>query len=289
VGEDNKLRYSLYQLRGDEYGTVRGRFSCANKNLQQVFSVDRQRTAFGYDGKDSSHDLEIFLVRLLMIPQSGTYLSADAKQIEYRLAAHFAGSPKLLNAYSLNPDIDFHQTVQDIITPFKKISRKDTKNVNFGKIYGGGRDTIARTLGLGRSEADQIIEIYDRMFPEFKQLLKRAAKLAEHRGYVKTVLGRRARFGEHLGLPGTFYHKALNYVIQGSAADIMKQKLVELHKERHRTGFVMRQTVHDEVDGDATQPETAAMVHEILNRQSFKVSVPILWEVKTGATWADCA
>lgn len=106
-----------------------------------------------------------------------------------------------------------------------------------------------------------------------------------HRGFVMTILGRRSRFPT-----GQRVHKALNSIIQGGAADINKQKLVELHAERKKTGFILRYTVHDEVDGDATTPETAKKVEEILNRQSFpELKVPILWEVGTGRNWKECA
>jgi DNA polymerase I-like protein with 3'-5' exonuclease and polymerase domains len=83
-------------------------------------------------------------------------------------------------------------------------------------------------------------------------------------------------------------HAAVNYVIQGSAADIMKTKLVELHRARKVTRFLIRQTVHDEVDGDARSVETVRMVREILNHQSFPtLKVPIVWEVETGKTWME--
>jgi DNA polymerase-1 len=82
-------------------------------------------------------------------------------------------------------------------------------------------------------------------------------------------------------------HKAFNSVIQGTAADIMKMKLVELHKARHETGFILRFTVHDEVDGDSPDKKCAEMVNAILNRQSVETSVPILWEVSTGSNWAN--
>jgi len=103
-----------------------------------------------------------------------------------------------------------------------------------------------------------------------------------HRGYVKTLLGRRSRcvnnYKPYIGL---------NRVLQGTGASIMKQKLTELHDARKDTGFVMRITNHDAVLGDATTPETLGKVSEILNRQSFKLTVPILWKCGTGANWAE--
>jgi DNA polymerase-1 len=136
-------------------------------------------------------------------------------------------------------------------------------------------------LGLPQAESDAFVDAYDRSFPEMKNLLQTAARLAEQRGYVKTYLGRRARFKDHKRM-----HKALNRVIQGTAADVMKTKIVELHNERKATGFLMRFTVHDEVDGDAQDEGSTARVETVLNRQSYEFKVPILWETGDGPNWA---
>lgn len=274
VGDDRLLRFSLHQLRNDEHGTVRGRFSASDKNIQQVMSTNKQIKTFGS---------EQFLIRQLFVPGSGLFLSADAQQIEYRLFAHFSEAPFLLKAYAENPETNFHTVVQGMVQPFREIDYVKTKILNFMKIYGGGREKAAALLELPLAESNVFIDIYDRTFPEAKVLLGKASNLARSRGYVRTILGRRARFPDK-----KFAHAALNAVIQGSAADIMKQKLIEVHAERKATGFVMRMTVHDEVCGDAPNAESAAMVGEILNRQSFALKVPILWEVKTGANWAGC-
>lgn len=305
VTEDSKLLFALHQLKSTGYGTVSGRFSMSGAskaigqfgaNLQQVERVNTQREAFGYKHDDSSHDDEIFLVRALFIAQNGLFLSADAQSIEYRIAAHFSESRQLLKAYESDWEklkrgeltgkwIDFHNTVGGIIRPYKDLSRNVIKNTNFLKIYGGGREKAAKTLGLPRNESDQIIDVYDKMFPEFATLLKKAGRIAKRRGFVRTIMGRRARFE---GARGQFTHAALNRVIQGSAADVLKVKAVELHKERKYTGFVMRYPVHDEFDGDATGgEETVRRVREVLNRQSFNLKVPIVWEVDSGKNWAE--
>lgn len=303
IGDDCKLRFALHQLRGDEYGTVRGRFSMSGgwrgepkfgANLQQVMRVNSQREAFGFKYDDESHDAEIYLVRALFIPEHGTYLSADAQAIEYRLAAHFADSEQLIKAYQKDTVqlqegrltdkwVDFHAVAGDIIRPYKDLSRNIVKNANFCLVYGGGEDTATRTMGVAPAEGQEIVRVWRRMFPEFKTLHNRASAMAEKRGYVKTIMGRRARFPDK-----TWCHAALNYVVQGSAADVMKVKLVELHKARKDTGLIMRQTVHDEVDGDALTPETAAKVRAILNRQSFpSLKIPIVWQVEMGPNWAE--
>ncbi len=275
VGDDSLLRYSLHQLRGNEYGTVRGRFSASDKNIQQVMNHTTHMTSF---------ESEDYFVRRLFVPGNGLFLSADAKQIEYRIFGNHSGSAKILAAYAEDPTTSYHMLVQNLVKPFKNITYERAKALNFMKIYGGGKERMAQMLELPRQESDQIARIYDDMFPEVPILLRKATSLAETRGYVKTVLGRRARFPDK-----KFAHKALNAVIQGSAADIMKRKLVELHHERKNTGFTMRYTVHDEVCGDVPDQEAARKVEEILNRQSFSMlKVPILWSVATGKHWAEC-
>jgi len=312
VGADNALRFALHQLRGDEYGTIRGRFSMSGSskgigqfgaNLQQVFRVNSQRMAFGFAHDDNSHDSEIFLVRELFEAapyvrddeSNADHVSADAQSIEYRLAAHFAESEKLISAYKADAEklergdlggkwVDFHKVVGDEIRRYKDLSRNIVKNANFCLVYGGREATLSTTLGMERTESDQIYRIWHQMFPELSRLPKKAENLARSRGFVKTISGRRARFTNADQMQ--WAHAAINYVIQGSAADIMKAKLVELHQNRKYTGFLMRYTVHDEVDGDARATQTASRMREVLNRQTFQLRVPIVWEVETGPNWA---
>jgi DNA polymerase I-like protein with 3'-5' exonuclease and polymerase domains len=130
----------------------------------------------------------------------------------------------------------------------------------------------------------EILKIYDKEMPEVDELLRKASKLAEDRGYIKTILGRRMRFPH-----GYRLHKALNGRIQGSEADIVKTKAVELHEARKYTGLRLQFQVHDEFDGCVPDEEAAKKVSEILNAQSFNLTVPILWGMKTGVTWGDCS
>ena len=125
------------------------------------------------------------------------------------------------------------------------------------------------------------MQIYSRVLPEVGPMLKRASMSAERTGYVTTLLGRRARLTSH-------HYKALNRKIQGSAADIMKMKLVELHNARAQTGLTLRFTVHDEVDGDCPDIGCKERVQGILDRQSADLAVPILWDVTTAPTWGEC-
>jgi len=305
VGSDGKLRYQLHQCKTDdgkgkgEKGTVSGRFSSTEENIQQVMGVDRWIESFGSDE---------YIIRKLFIADNPDeeFLSADAMQVEYRVFAHDAESPTILAAYHEDPRLSFHKLIHAMLLEIKPdLIYKLVKDLNFAKMYGAGIPKMANMLGYITDtqvtqlyeisdyetrmkspllrETLEINEIYNRQLPEAKAMMDKATKLAETRGYIRTILGRRSRFPG-----GQFAHKALNRRVQGTAADINKQKIVELHAERKRTGLRMSMSVHDEVCGSATTPETRGMVDEILNRQSFPMKVPILWDTNTGANWGVC-
>jgi DNA polymerase-1 len=283
IDHKGTLRTSFHQCRADEGGTVSGRFSSSaplgddptsGVNLQQVFSTAKQTAMHG----------DHWIIRELFVPESGLFYASDAEQIEFRLFAHYSGSIALIQAYKDDPKTDFHSVVMRIIQKVRpETTRKLAKDCNFAKIYGAGQSKVAAMLGMTPEDAQPFIEAYDAAFPEAHILLRKASNAARQRGWVKTMSGRRARFPDRQWL-----HSALNRVIQGTAADHAKMKLVELHNERKRTGFVMRATVHDEVIGDIPDIASAAMCDEILNRQTLPTSVPLLWSGKTGANWRVC-
>jgi DNA polymerase-1 len=326
----HQLRSTKDELaNAGEAGTVTGRFSSSEIasgvgcNIQQRSKPSKQRVSFGYNEKDSSHDDEIFLIRKLHIAGSGLFLASDMAQVEYRLFASYANNPRVIQAYQEDPDLSFHTYIQVMLTPFRPdLTYGKTKDCNFAYVYGAGVKKHALMLGYITgaefhrltvekaksshpllAETAEIRRIYLRELPEVGPLLEEATHLAmpkcaswcnkddaihrrfQHRGYVKTLLGRRSRFPD-----GFRTHKALNSVIQGGAADVMKQKLVELHEQRHETGFTLRATIHDEVIGDIPDLEGAQRVATVLNRQSFpQVRVPLLWETGTGPNWASCS
>jgi DNA polymerase-1 len=308
-------------------------------NIQQIMKTWKQRVMMGYDEDDDSHDHEIYPVRELHIADEGDFLSSDAMQVEYRLFAGETKSKRLIDAYHAEPaqdekgawiagpNLSFHKLMHRRFKEYKPdMTYRRTKDVNFAKIYGAGIRKMALMMGfitmeewreLSRpsnktwrsdprlAETLEIDALYTKLIPESKTLLDRAKKLAEDRGYIKTLLGRRSRFKEmrwessiaadidtflsvYFGTPMRS-HKALNTRIQGSAADIGKLKLVELHKARRETGLLLRFPVHDEVVGDAREKDTAAKVNAILNYQSVKFPVPILWDTSTGPNWKACA
>jgi DNA polymerase I-like protein with 3'-5' exonuclease and polymerase domains len=283
------LTFQLEQLRGEKGGTVSGRFSAHSENIQQVLSAEKQRAEYG----------DRYLVRELFVPRSGVLVAADARQIQLRILAHYAESPRLLAAYAADPLTDFHAEVGKMLEPFVPgFPRKRLKITNFTRIFGGGRGKIASQTGMSVEETETFLVAYDRAFPEGRAFLERASRAAKTRGYVRTFLGRRQRYpdcpkhgkGQRGPCPTCpRLHKAANDVIQGTEADVVKRKLVELHRQRHELGLTLRMVVHDEVVGDVADAEAAARVADVLDEQTTTLRVPILWSAKTGANWAVCA
>jgi DNA polymerase-1 len=291
---NNILRYSLHQLRGDEYGTVTGRFASANVNIQQVMKVESQQ---------EEEEICAWIVRELFISEDGRlYVSADASQIEFRWFASYSKSERLIKAYVEDPTIDFHQLVANLLGQ----KRKDAKHNNFGRLYAMGIVKLARRLGYKCNcgcdthvawdrkqhsldckimKAFDIGDQYDERFPEAKKLTQQAMTVAKQRGFVHTIMGRRRRFptGERL-------HSALNAVIQGSAADTLKVKMLESYRFRKQLGLFLRMCVHDELDGDIEEERKAKEWKELLEAPDSRIPcrVPLLWEVKTGSNWKEC-
>jgi DNA polymerase I-like protein with 3'-5' exonuclease and polymerase domains len=334
----NQLKAVKDEGGSNAKGTVSGRFSSTKlidtaeheegMNIQSIMKAAKQRVRWGFDEDDTSHDDEIYVLRNLHIADTTEFkdaqvLSSDAMQIEYRLFAAETKSKRLIEAYEKDPLLSFHKFMWVALRDFNsEITYRRTKDINFAKIYGAGPRKIAYMMGfideqelkelqddtskkwMSHPEVQRvfnIIKIYNREIPEAKRVQDEAKQIAEERGYIRSILGRRSRFKRNTWqqrADGTWFstyggkpmrsHKALNTRIQPSAADINKLKLVELHAERKRTGFLMRYTVHDEVVGDARAPHTRDAVHEILNRQSWPIAVPILWDTGVGPNWAAC-
>lgn len=271
------LYATFHQLMTGEGGTVSGRFSCVRPNLQQVMTPGKQKKNYGEFGG------ETYIVKQLFRPAQGVWFAADAKQIEYRLFGHYAENPSVLAAYREDPDADYHDIVAGLIRPHKAdIERKSAKDVNFASLYGAGASKIAAMLGMDGTSATQFLDVYHGLFPEVRTLQQATSNVASSRGYVKTVMGRRARYPKRERL-----HTALNRIIQGGAADLNKLTLVEVFNERKNLGLTMRLTVHDEIDGDLADAAMLPAVQEVLDRQRVPLKIPILWDARVGASWAD--
>lgn len=291
VKAGSHLYYSLHQLKGDAYGTISGRFSGTNMS-QQLMKVARQIERLGSE----------YIVRECVIPDEGFLtLAADAKQIEPRLFVHYAQlldtptSRWLKREYDKNPELDFYDLVQGFVEKIpslaamdKKTKRMYVKTGTLGKFYGlSNEESAADQLRCSVAEAANFMADYDEAFDIVRKLMNKCVQIVERRGYIKTVLGRRARLKEK-GKSYIF----MNRLMQGSAGDVNKIKLKETYDNRQTIGVhKMRLTLHDEIIGDIDpDPKYKARTQELLDTQSLpELSIPILWDVATGANWRECA
>lgn len=315
VDSSGILRYDINQLRSDDGGTVSGRFSI--EYVQQVPNRDNHAAAFGdrWDprrlyvpgsGKYLEADAAQIEFRLFAHYANNPRILADYAKEDPEDPATWTS---------------FHKTTWAMMKTYKPdMLYSNVKNFNFAGQYGARSIKLAVMMGhITEREGDEIrrakrwndprlnliheIEAaYAKMLPEREELLNRASHLAKpecdeyckkgdalhrkyaHRGYVKTLRGRRSRY------PNNYKpYTGLNRVLQGTGADVMKLKLAVLHRERKNTGLLMRITNHDAVLGDATESHTRQRVSEVLNEQSYpELKVRILWECHEGVSWADC-
>lgn len=308
---DHQIGGRLYcefnQLRSDEYGTVSGRFSSSNPNLQNIPSRDEELAP---------------LVRSLWLPEEDEdWYSDDWSQIEYRLLVHYGrgkGARETQQQYIDNPRTDFHVYVSELTG----VPRKPAKNINFGLVYGMGESTLAARLGRTTEQAKEIFDQYHGRLPFVKKTYDEAQRIARDRGDIRTILGRRRRFRYYepsdwnvsrawraAGKPAlsrevaeaewgvdnirrAYTHKALNSLLQGSAADIMKKAMVDIWKAGvcNYLGAPLL-TVHDELDWSVPRTPAARQAHDEVVRimeSCVRLNVPLLCDSESGPNWGQC-
>ena len=285
---NGRIHGQLHPLRSDNGGTVTGRFSYSTPNLQQVPVKDPEL------GR---------LVRELFIPDDNAFWGTfDYSQQEPRLTVHYSSLTKQLGAQQAveeyqNEEADFHQIVADMAG----IDRKKAKMINLGLSYGMGRQKLTMSLGISEVEAEQLFARYHKRVPFIRGLTNACMRKASNKGFITTLLGRRCRFnlyepqgergiplpydqavakwGER-GLVRAYTYKALNRLIQGSAADMTKRAMLDLWKE----GYVPYVQVHDELDlGISTKKETE-QIKEIMEN-CVKLQVPNIVDIEIGKSW----
>ena len=286
-----RIHADINQLRSEFGGTITGRFSYQNPNLQQIPARN----------KDLGPK-----IRSLFIPEEGCKWGCfDYSQQEPRLVVHYASLYKLpsvynvVDAYHNNKDSDFHQTVADMA----KIPRTQAKTINLGLFYGMGKAKLQAELGVTKEKAAELFNTYHGRVPFVKQLMERASNRAQDRGQIRTLLGRLCRFhlwepnqfGMHKALPHedalrehgpgirrAYTYKALNKLIQGSAADMTKKAMLELYKE----GIIPHIQIHDELDLSIKDDKQANKVIEIMEN-AVTLEVPNKVDYEHGDTWGD--
>ncbi len=288
-----RIHAEIQQLRNDSGGTVSGRLSMSNPNLQQLPARNKE---FGP------------MIRGLFLPEQGCrWGSFDYSQQEPRLVVHYAssigegyeGSQELVEAYE-NADADFHQTVADICG----IGRKEAKTIGLGLMYGMGKKKLATMLGLGYDEANALIGKYNRKVPFVKLLSDRCMGKANDEGTIRTKLGRKCRFNmwepkdfglhtpEHYdnasakygraNIKRAFTYKALNRLIQGSAADQTKQAIVSCYE----LGHLPIVQVHDELCFNVKDKKDIEKIKTVM-QDCVKLNVPNVVDIALGKNFGE--
>ena len=234
-----RIHADINQIRSDQGGTVTGRFSYSNPNLQQLPARNKDLGP---------------MIRSIFIPEKGhRWGSFDYSQQEPRLVVHYAALHKfpsvndVIDNYENDTSTDFHQVVADMA----KIPRSQAKVINLGLFYGMGKAKLQAELGVSKDKAAELFDQYHAKVPFVKQLMNSASNRAQERGQIRTLLGRLCRFhlwepnqfGMHKALPHeealqehgpgirrAFTYKSLNKLIQGSAADMTKKAMLDLYK-----------------------------------------------------------
>lgn len=282
---NGRIHPTFHPLKTDGYGAVSGRFSSSDPNFQNLPSPDR-------DDK-SKPETEQWgkLIRTLVLPeQDSVWAKIDYSQIEYRFFAHYAGG-QIREAFRNDPNIDFHSwCAEKAYGPgFTKEQRARAKNGNFAKLYGAGIRRLARTLGITVEETKVFMTAYNRAIPEADALFRRAESKAARRGFIRTWGGRKRRFRRRRGgFDNT--HAALNALLQGSSADLLKRAMVEVAKEVDWSNTFLHLTVHDELDFSVPKGQEGVLflrrVKEIM--ENFpSVDVPIQAGIEVGRSWGD--
>ena len=286
----DRIHAGINQIRSDNGGTVTGRFSYSNPNLQQIPARNKDLGP---------------LIRSLFVPESDCEWGCfDYNQQEPRLVVHYASLDQdasvfnVKNAYS-EGDADFHT----IVAKMADIPRPQAKVINLGLFYGMGKAKLQAELGVSKEKAEELFSIYHSRVPFVKSLMKSVSNRAQHRGQIRTLLGRLCRFplwepnsfGMHKALPfneavqehgpgirRAYTYKALNKLIQGSAADMTKKSMLELYKE----GIIPHIQIHDELDISVESDKQAKRIIEIME-SAVDLEIPNKVDYESGKNWGD--
>ena len=287
---NGRIHADINQIRSDSGGTVTGRFSYSNPNLQQIPARNKDLGP---------------LIRSLFIPESGCEWGCfDYSQQEPRLVVHYASLDQDTSVYNVKEayddgNADFHT----IVAKMADIPRDQAKTINLGLFYGMGKAKLQAELGVSKDKAEELFSIYHERVPFVKSLTRSVSNRAQQRGQIRTLLGRLCRFhlwepnsfGMHKALPfdqavqehgpgikRAYTYKALNKLIQGSAADMTKKCMLELYKE----GIVAHIQVHDELDISVEDDKQAKKIVEIME-SAVDLEIPNKVDYEKGKNWGD--
>jgi DNA polymerase I-like protein with 3'-5' exonuclease and polymerase domains len=296
--EKGRIHGHINQLRSEGGGTVSGRISMSNPNLQQIPARNPEMSR---------------KIRGLFLPEEGEqWASMDFDQQEPRILVHFAsltgrkgltGSDDFVNAYRTDPKTDFHQMVATICG----IPRKQAKTINLGIMYGMGQTRLAEQLDVSTDQAKRLMRQYHNDVPFVKELMDAVQRKVSHRdkgGFVRSLLGRKCRFdlwepnlflsaralpkeeasieyGDNIKRAYTY--KALNRLIQSSAADQTKAAMAAVYKDKNKIPLVQ---IHDELAFSVSDLEEAKELCTIME-SALQLEVPSPSDISLGPNWGS--
>jgi len=299
---DGRIHSHINQIRSDDGGTVSGRISMNNPNLQQIPARDPELGP---------------MIRGLFLPEEGDQWAAiDFSQQEPRILVHYAhvfgqnrnsplrGAEEFVNMYNSDPKTDFHTMVAEMA----QIPRKQAKTINLGMMYGMGVNKLADQLGIEADEARDIIKQYHSRVPFVKGLMNGVMNRLnekDSKGELRSLLGRKCRFplwepdgfemnkalpfedavktyGDTVRLKRAYTYKALNRLIQASAADMTKKAMVDLYESGHLPLI----QIHDEIAMSVKTVADAKNIAKIMEN-ALPLSVPNLCDVEIGPSWGS--
>ena len=294
---NGRIHCDFHSLRSDGGGTVTGRFSSSNPNLQQIPARDPEIKK---------------LIRGLFIPEEGhKWGSFDYASQEPRWLVHYCATLTGVDRHPQIDDVvkmyhegnaDFHQMVADMAN----IPRKQAKTVNLGIMYGMGKGKLANVMDIDVEEAGKLLQTYNEKVPFLRSLSDKAMNRASSTGVIRTWLGRKCRFdmyepvsyGFNKALPmeeaidqyggkgrvrRAFTYKALNRLIQGSSADQTKKAMVDCYKE----GLCPTLTVHDELCFNIENQKQADRIVEIMSTCVPDLKIPFEVDAELGKNWGE--
>jgi DNA polymerase-1 len=256
--------------------TVTGRLSSTEPNLQNI----PVRTELGGQ-----------IRKAFVAPPGRVLIGADYSQIELRVLAHLSEDPGLIGAFERDEDVHARTAATIFNIPIESVGpreRRIAKMINFGLSYGMTGYGLAQRTGLSRSEAEKFIKNYFENYPGVRAYMERVVREAEEKRYLETLLGRRRYFVE---LSSQTKREAINFPVQGTAADIMKLAMLRVY-ERIQSGEIradMLLQIHDELifEADAEAAERAAQLIKQTMEGAFSLRVPLKVETHIGTNWGE--
>jgi DNA polymerase I len=274
------IHTNFNQVFAGRYGTTSGRLSCNSPNMQQIPKHNR------YVGK---------MFRKLFKPRPGFLLvELDYNQAEPRLYAEYAREPRLIKGYNNVPPIDMH----DIVSSILKLDRNTSKRMNMGILGCMGKDKLSRLTGIELAQATEHIYAWYKLFRRISNFRRNAENLAESRGFIRTILGRKRRF---TSVDANYLYKAANSIIQGSCADIMKAALIQIYRyiklNNLQDDVKMLLTIHDSLlleirnfgfeQRENIIADICAIMEDMRALVFRELVVPMRVDYKIGLDWAE--